>query len=222
MSIAINGLSKVIKGVPVLRDINMSLESGRIYGLKGPNGSGKTMLMRAICGLIRPTEGEVTVGNQIIGRDISFPPSIGVLIENPSFIAKYTGLRNLELLAMIQDIIGIDDIRKALTDVGLDPDDRRVYRKYSLGMKQRLGIAAALMENPEILLLDEPTNALDESGIAQIRELLLSYKKAGSLIVVSCHDSDELELLSDEVFEMYEGRITNHRILTQGAKNEKD
>jgi ABC-2 type transport system ATP-binding protein len=217
MSIVIRELTKVIRGVAVLRDISMSLEPGRIYGLQGPNGSGKSMLMRAICGLIRPTEGEVAVDGQVIGKDISFPPSVGVLIENPSFIAKYTGLRNLELLAMIQDVIDTDDIRKALADVGLDPDDRRTYRKYSLGMKQRLGIAAALMESPRTLLLDEPTNALDESGIAQIRALLLARREAGALIIVSCHDSDELELLSDEIFEMYEGRICKHRLIARGV-----
>ncbi|MDD4700188.1 MAG: ATP-binding cassette domain-containing protein, partial [Oscillospiraceae bacterium] len=165
MYIGIENLTKTIKGATVLKNITVKFESGRVYGLKGKNGSGKTMLMRTICGLIRPTEGTVNIDGAILGKDISFPPSIGVLIENPAFISKYTGFKNLNILASIQNTINDLDIKQALFDVGLEPDDKRVYRKYSLGMKQRLGIACALMELPDIVLLDEPINALDENGV---------------------------------------------------------
>jgi ABC-2 type transport system ATP-binding protein len=209
MQITVKGYTKRIKGAIVLDDLSLRFESGRIYGLKGANGSGKTMLMRAICGLIHPTEGYVSIDGQIICRDISFPPSVGILIEHPAFIFKYTGFKNLKMLASLRGAIGDEQVRTALSAVGLDPDDRRTYRKYSLGMKQRLGIAAALMEEPELLLLDEPINALDEDGILLIRDLLLECKKRGALIIVACHDTDELRLLSDEIIEMHEGRMSN-------------
>lgn len=172
MYIEISNLSKTIKGVEVLKDISLRLESGKIYGLKGKNGSGKTMLMRCIAGLIRATQGKIDINGDILGKDISFPKSIGVLIENPAFIDKYTGFKNLKILASIQNKIDDDTIKQYLSSVGLEPEDKRTYKKYSLGMKQRLGIACALMESPDIILLDEPINALDESGIKLVRKLL--------------------------------------------------
>ena len=135
------------------------------------NGSGKTMLMRAISGLILPTSGKVYINDKELGRHISFPPSIGILIENPSFISNYTGFKNLKILASIQNRISDDEIRDAIRKVGLDPDDKRTFKKYSLGMKQRLGIAAAIMERPDIVILDEPINALDEAGAGLIKGL---------------------------------------------------
>lgn len=212
MQIKINNLTKKIHGTTVLDNISLEFNSNKIYGLSGKNGSGKTMLMRAISGLIKPTTGEIIIGDEIMGKDFSFPPSIGVLIENPAFIPKYTGFKNLKLLASIQNKISDTEIKQTLNDVGLNPDDKRPYRKYSLGMKQRLGIACAIMERPEIILLDEPINALDESGVALIKELLLRFRD-NSIIIISCHDREELEYLSDEIFVMSEGRIIEHKLI---------
>ncbi len=210
MKIKITHLSKKIKKAVILDDVNMELESGRIYGLKGKNGSGKTMLMRAICGLITPTSGTVEIDGKILGKDISFPESIGVLIENPSFISNYTGMKNLQVLASIQKRIGDEEIRNTLELVGLDPDDKRTFKKYSLGMKQRLGIAEAIMERPDIVILDEPINALDEAGAAMIREILQNLRDEGKLIILACHDTEELNFLADEIYEIAEGKIVGH------------
>lgn len=201
---------KSFKSAEVLKNINLTLESGKVIGLKGKNGSGKTMLMRAISGLILPTSGKVYINDKEIGRHISFPPSIGILIENPSFISNYTGFKNLKILASIQNRISDDEIRDAIRKVGLDPDDKRTFKKYSLGMKQRLGIAAAIMERPDIVILDEPINALDEAGAGLIKGLLDELKANGSLIIIACHDTEELNYLSDEIYEIYDGEITGH------------
>ena len=201
---------KSFKSAEVLKNINLTLESGKVIGLKGKNGSGKTMLMRAISGLILPTSGQVYINDKELGRQISFPPSIGILIENPSFISNYTGFKNLKILASIQNRISDDEIRDAIRKVGLDPDDKRTFKKYSLGMKQRLGIAAAIMERPDIVILDEPINALDEAGAGLIKGLLDELKANGSLIIIACHDTEELNYLSDEIYEIYDGEITGH------------
>ena len=200
---------KSFKSAEVLKNINLTLESGKVIGLKGKNGSGKTMLMRAISGLILPTSGKVYINDKELGRHISFPPSIGILIENPSFISNYTGFKNLKILASIQNRISDDEIRDAIRKVGLDPDDKRTFKKYSLGMKQRLGIAAAIMERPDIVILDEPINALDEAGAGLIKGLLDELKANGSLIIIACHDTEELNYLSDEIYEIYDGEITS-------------
>lgn len=201
---------KSFKSAEVLKNINLTLESGKVIGLKGKNGSGKTMLMRAISGLILPTSGKVYINDKELGRHISFPQSIGILIENPSFISNYTGFKNLKILASIQNRISDDEIRDAIRKVGLDPDDKRTFKKYSLGMKQRLGIAAAIMERPDIVILDEPINALDEAGAGLIKGLLDELKANGSLIIIACHDTEELNYLSDEIYEIYDGEITGH------------
>ncbi len=211
MRIDIENLTKTIHGVTVLDNISVYFEQGKIYGLSGKNGSGKTMLMRSICGLIKPTSGRILIDGKILGKDFSFPASIGVLIENPSFISKYTGFKNLKMLASIQNKITDDDITDILNAVGLDPSDKRTYRKYSLGMKQRLGIACALMEKPDIILLDEPLNALDESGIPLVKNLLEQAKKRGAVIIISCHDKENLALLSDEILIMSEGKIISKK-----------
>jgi len=213
IKIKITDLCKNIKKVPILVDMNMELEGGKIYGLKGKNGSGKTMLMRAICGLIVPTSGTIDIDGEILGKDISFPRSVGVLIENPAFISNYTGLKNLQVLASIQKRIGDKEIRKSIEEIGLDPDDKRTYKKYSLGMKQRLGIVGAIMENPDIVILDEPINALDESGALLVREILSDLKTNGSIIILACHDAEELEFLSDEIYTISEGKIIGHNVL---------
>lgn len=207
--IVIKGLNKKIKGSPVLTDINLEFNGGKVYGLKGKNGSGKTMLMRAVSGLITADSGTVTINGEVLGKQISFPRSIGVLIENPAFISNYTGFKNLSVLASIQKRIDVDRIRQTLEEVGLDPDDKRTYRKYSLGMKQRLGIAAAVMEYPDIIILDEPVNALDESGAMLVREILRKAKERGAIIILACHDREELEFLSDVIYEISDGRIVS-------------
>lgn len=209
ITIEIQNLSKKIKKADILEEINLRMEGGRIYGLRGKNGSGKTMLMRAICGLILPTKGKVIIGGEELGKDISFPRSIGVLIENPSFLNTHTGYKNLEILADINGKINEEQINNTLQSVGLEPMDKRKYKKYSLGMKQRLGIACAVMEQPDIIILDEPINALDEAGVQQVRAILKEHKERGALIIVACHDKEELELLADEIYYIENGRIIN-------------
>ncbi|MGN0327616.1 MAG: ATP-binding cassette domain-containing protein [Lachnospira sp.] len=211
MEILIQGVNKTIKKVPILTDINLKMESGKVYGLKGKNGSGKTMLMRAICGLIIPDSGKIVIDGEELGKDISFPRSVGVLIENPAFINSYTGFKNLKVLASIQNRIDDQQIRNTLNKVGLDPNDKRTYRKYSLGMKQRLGIAAAVMEKPDIVILDEPINALDESGANKVREILSEQKNRGAICIIACHDTEELNFLSDEIIEISEGKIVGNK-----------
>ena len=210
MYLEIQNLSKTISKNPILRNITIGMERGKIYGLRGKNGSGKTMLMRAICGLILPTEGSVSIDGEVLGKDISFPRSIGALNENPGFIANYSGLKNLQILAAIQNHIGQKDIEAIMEQLGLDSADPKKFKKYSLGMKQKLGIAAAVMENPDLIILDEPINALDEKSVEIVKQLLLNHKERGALIIISCHDREELEFLSDEVFCMEDGQIRDH------------
>lgn len=218
--VEVDHVSKRIGSALVLDDISMSMHGGRIYGLLGANGSGKTMLMRAVCGLIRPSSGAVRINGKIVGKkDIPFPPSVGVLIENPTFLDGYTALGNLRLLAHIKNVVSDHDIRRILDDVGLDPDDRRTYRKFSLGMRQRLGIAAAVMENPRLIVLDEPTNGLAADGVMQLRALLNKQRQIGALIMVASHDRDELELMSDELFEIDHACVVGHRnLVREGAR----
>lgn len=208
MYIEMRNVSKKIKGTVVLDNINYRFEGGNIYGLKGINGSGKTMLMRSICGLIH-TDGEIDIDGDILGSDISFPKSIGALLENPAFISSYTGKKNLKLLASIKDIINDEDIDSALKMVGLDCNDKRTYKKYSLGMKQKLGIAAAIMEKPDILILDEPLNAIDEYGITMLRTILENEKNRGAIIIITCHDTEELVKLSDVIINIDDGKIVS-------------
>lgn len=204
--IKLDGVTKYIKGSLILDDINLELEKNHVYGFKGANGSGKTMLFRTIAGLMPPTKGSVTIDDKMLYKDMSFPESIGVLIENPAFLPGLTGRANLDIIADMTNVDKADMVVNALNAVGLDPDDRRKYRKYSLGMKQRLGIAAAIMGEPEIILLDEPFNALDPDGIDLIRKLILELKSRCT-ILVACHDREELELVADQTFVMYAGKI---------------
>ena len=206
MYIELKNVSKKIKGIDILDDVSLRMESGKIYGFRGKNGSGKTMLMRAIAGLIKVT-GTVDIDGKILGKDEMFPPSIGILIENPSFISNYTGFENLKTLASIRERIDDNKIRQTLTEVGLEPDDKRTFKKYSLGMKQRLGIAAAIMEDPDILLLDEPLNGLDNEGVEEIRKVLLSLKEKGKLIILASHSKEDIQILCDTVFRMDHGKI---------------
>lgn len=191
----------------ILDDINLKLVSGKIYGFVGKNGSGKTMLMRAICGLINPTSGEVIIDNKVLGKDISFPDNVGILIENPGFIPSYSGFKNLKYLARIKNKISDEDIKSVILMVGLDPNDKKSYRKYSLGMKQKLGIAGAIMENPNLLILDEPFNALDEETVENIRNIIKYKKDKENIVILSCHDREEIENLCDEIIEIKLGKI---------------
>lgn len=207
MKVELKNVSKRLNDVTVLEDISLTLESGTIYGLKGKNGCGKTMLMRMMAGLIYPTSGTVSIDGEVLHKDIATPRSIGILIENPAFLPGYTGQRNLELLAGLTGKADRTQIAKTMSRVGLDPNDKRTYRKYSLGMKQRLGIACALMECPDLILLDEPINAIDEKGVPKIWEALQEEKQRGALIVLACHDTEELTSLADQIITIEEGKI---------------
>lgn len=208
MKLELQHVTKVIRRITVLNDVNLTLESGTIYGLRGINGSGKTMLMRLMAGLIRPTKGKVLLDGRRLGKELSFPSDMGMLIENPAFLDGYTAAQNLRLLAGIRKKVGEERIREILEQVGLGWEDKRKYRQFSLGMKQRLGIAGAVLEHPQLLLIDEPTNALDTDGVEMVQELLLEEKKRGALIVLACHDFSILQSLSDVLYSVKEGRVT--------------
>lgn len=210
--IQIKNVSKKIKNNVVLDHINLELDKGKIYGFRGINGSGKTMLFRAICGLITSTEGEIIIDNKKLHEDMSFPESIGVLIENPGFLPNYSGKQNLQLLAEIKDIITSEDIDQIITLVGLDPKDSRKYKQYSLGMKQKLGIAQALMEDPDLILLDEPTNSLDEESVEKILGIIENQKRKGKTILIASHDKASLEQISDYIFKIENGRIVQGEV----------
>lgn len=207
MKIEITNLKKVIKGTIVLDDINYTFSGGRIYGLCGKNGCGKTMLMRLIAGLIYPSSGTIRIKDKVLGKDISFPESVGMLIENPSFLNDYTGKQNLEMLAGLQKNVDKAEVRRVLEQVGLDPDDKRKFYKYSLGMRQRLGIAAAITGSPELILLDEPINAIDTDGVQEIRAIIRGLSAENRIIIVASHDKSEMDYLADEKIYMSEGRL---------------
>jgi ABC-2 type transport system ATP-binding protein len=205
--IQLKNVSKNIKGKPILENINVAFQDGKVYGLKGINGSGKIMLMRMISGLIYPTEGTIFIDGKELGKDISFPEQMGILIENPVFLDSYTGFDNLKMLASINGKASEQDIADSMRRVGLDPADKRKYRKYSLGMKQRMGIAAALMEQPKILILDEPLNALDTEGINLFSEIIKREREKRTLIIISCHDESKLDEYSDILIDLENGKI---------------
>lgn len=207
MYLTIEKVSKVIKGQTLLNQVSLALEKGKIYVLQGKNGSGKTLLLKAMCGLLIPTEGTVCVDGKILGKDTDFPESVGALIENPGFIQGYSAFKNLKMLADINHKISEQDILDILKEVGLEDCGKKKYRNFSLGMKQKLGIAAALMEKPKLILLDEPTNALDEKSVKVLRDILNKRKEEGALIVVASHDKEELELLADKIFMVEEGNV---------------
>ena len=211
--IVVEEVSKSYKGISVLDHVNISFEKGKIHGIIGRNGSGKTVFIKIICGLVRPDEGHVSVNGKEIGKDADFPESIGVIIEAPGFLPNLSAYRNLDYLASLKGVIGKEEIRNAMSLVGLDPDDRKHVGKFSLGMKQRLGIAQAIMENPDILILDEPMNALDKSGVAEIRELLLRLKAEGKTILIVSHNAEDIRMLCDTVHEMDGGKLTRQSLI---------
>lgn len=208
MNIEIRHVTKVIKKTKVIDNVNFTFEGGKIYGLSGKNGCGKTMLMRLISGLIYPTDGEIVIDGKILGKDCSFPESIGLLIENPAFLDEYTAYENLKMLNGIGGKkIDKEGIAQLLNSVGLDPLDNRKYYKFSLGMRQRLGIAAAIMGEPDIILLDEPINAIDAEGVSDIRDLIRGLRDEGRVIIIACHDKEEMEYMADEIIYLKSGKI---------------
>ncbi len=213
MKIEVKNFTKELKNKKVLDNVNITFESGKIYGLHGRNGSGKTMLLRAICGLIYPTEGEVIIDGKKIEKGMEFPENVGLIIENMTMLPDYTAYSNLRLIAKIKNIATKEDIRKAIETVGLDPDSKKKVRAFSLGMKQKLNIAQAIMEHPNLYLLDEPTNALDEETVKNIRDLLLSYKNEGALIIIASHNKEDLDVLCDEIIEISEGKIKQNQTI---------
>ncbi len=195
----------------ILNCINYLFERGKIHGIIGRNGSGKTMLMKCICGFVHPTSGTIFVDGKEIGKDCDFPQNIGVIIETPEFIPHYSGYRNLKLLAELNKKIGSEQIKQAMLQVGLDPDLKRHVRKYSLGMRQRLGLAQAIMEDPELLILDEPMNGLDKDGVKDMRQYLLDLKEQGKTILIASHSAEDIDVLCDTVAEMDKGVLTVFR-----------
>ena len=207
MRIIIDDVSKNIKKLPIIPNVSLHLESGKIYGLRGKNGAGKTMLLRLICGLVLPTSGKITIDNLELGKDLSFPDSLGILIENPGLITNYSGIKNLMTLASIKDEIDQHTIIDLMNYFDLDPNDNKKVKNYSLGMKQKIGIISAVMENPKIILLDEPLNGLDEESTQKVLALLTNRKEKGALIIVASHDKEELDFLADEIIEMKAGKV---------------
>ncbi len=206
--IEINGLTKKYGKNTVLDDINISFSYGKIYGLVGRNGSGKTMLLKSILGFTIPDEGTVTIDGKVIGKDIDIPESIGAIIENPGFLLDRSAFQNLKYLAMISGGVQDEEIRDVIRLVGLDPDDKKKVKGFSMGMRQRLGLAQAMMENPQILLLDEPMNGLDDSGVDDMRRILLEYINPERVIIMASHSREDIEVLCDEVYRMTQGKMT--------------
>lgn len=198
--IFVENVTKAFGGQEVLKTVCVKFEMGKIYGIVGRNGSGKTVLLKCICGLLYPSTGTVTVGGKVVGKDVDYPENVGFIIETSGFLPRYSGLKNLKYLAAVRGKVKKDEIRKYMELVGLNPDDKKHVGNYSLGMRQRLGIAQALMENPDILILDEPMNALDNNGVEEMRTILLKMKEQGKLIIIASHVRDDIDILCDEVY----------------------
>lgn len=207
MRIDVTNLSKIIRGSVILDNISIHFESGHIYGIIGKNGSGKTMLLRAISGLIVPSSGVVYVDGKALGTEISFPPEIGILIEKPEFLGHLSGFENLKMLSEIKGSISDANIAEYMNYFDLDPEEKKPVRKYSQGMKQKLGIIQAIMENQKLLVLDEPFNALDEKSVKLFRELLIEYKKQEKLIILTSHNKEDIESLCDHTYQIQSGQI---------------
>ena len=207
MTLTAQHVCKTIRRTPILQDVNLTLEGGTIYGFVGRNGSGKTMLFRALSGLMKLSGCTVSLGGQVLHRDFAVLPSLGIVLEHVGMYPNLTGVENLRYLAGLTGRAGASDIRTALERVGLDPDDKRTYRKYSLGMKQRLAIAQAIMEKPDVLMLDEPTNGLDDDGVRKIRDLILAEKAQGTIVLLASHNQEDIRILSDHLFRMEQGRL---------------
>ena len=205
--IKLENATKAYGGEKVLDGINLSFESGKIYGLVGRNGSGKTLLLKSILGFLSLDEGFCQVDDKVIGKDIDFVPNTGFIIETPGFMGRETGFNNLKFLARINNKIGDEEIRRSIERLGLDPDSKKKVSQYSMGMKQRLAIAQAIMEDPAILILDEPMNGLDNERVIKVRDLLLELKEAGKLIILASHNKEDIDVLCDEIIRIDKGRI---------------
>lgn len=195
----------------VLHDIQHAFEAKQIHGIVGNNGSGKTVLMKCICGFMHPTSGAIYVDYEQVGKDVDFPKDMGIIIETPGFLPNLTGIKNLQLLASLNRTIGTKEIREVIRRVGLDPDMKKSVGKYSLGMRQRLGIAQAIMEDPTLLILDEPFNGLDKHGVREMRELLKALREQGKTILLASHNASDIEELCDTVCEMDAGVLSKVR-----------
>lgn len=208
VAISVQGVSKTFGDTEVLHAVWRDFEAGKIHGIVGNNGSGKTVLMKCICGFLPPTTGKVLVQGRQVGRDMDFPDDAGIIIETPGFLPNLTGMKNLELLASLRRRIDREAIRENIVRVGLDPDMKKPVSKYSLGMRQRLGIAQAIMENPSILILDEPLNGLDKNGVAHMRQLIKELREQGKTIILASHNQMDIDELCDTVCEMESGILT--------------
>ena len=208
MELIAENITKIIKKKKILSNISLNLCGGNIYGFVGRNGSGKTMLFRALSGLMSLNSGYVTLDGKVLKREFSVLPSLGIVLENASLYTNLTGIQNLTYLANLTGKIGQEEIRTSISRVGLDPEDKRTYGKYSLGMKQRLAIAQAIMEYPDIIMLDEPTNGLDEYGVDEIRQLILEEKERGALILLASHNSEDIRILVDHLYRIDGGGIS--------------
>lgn len=207
MKLVAQEINKSIKGKKILNNISLTMETGNVYGFWGRNGSGKTMLFRALSGLMRIDSGEIYWNGQMLHKDFSVLPSLGIAIEHAGLYPNMTGIDNLLYLANIKGIIGKKQICEAIERVGLDPYDKRVYGKYSMGMKQRLVIAQAIMESPDVIMLDEPTNGLDETGVKEIRELIEQEKHRGALLLLTSHNKEDMRILTDTIYKLCDGSI---------------
>ncbi len=208
IAIRVQGVSKTFGDTEVLHEVRRDFEEGKIHGIVGNNGSGKTVLMKCICGFLPPTTGRVLVRGRQVGRDMDFPDDTGIIIETPGFLPNLSGMKNLELLASLRRRIDKEAIRETIRRVGLDPDMKKPVGKYSLGMRQRLGIAQAIMENPSILILDEPLNGLDKNGVAHMRRLIKELREQGKTILLASHNPMDIDELCDTVCEMDAGVMT--------------
>lgn len=207
-TIEVNEVNLVIGKTQILKNVTVNFEKGKIHGLIGRNGSGKTMLMKCICGFIKPTSGKIIVQEQVVGKDMDYPENMGIIIETPGFIPYYSGYKNLKLLAGLRNKIGKQEVIEAMEKVGLDPNLKNHVKKYSLGMRQRLGLAQAIMENPDILILDEPMNGLDKEGVEDMRKYLLDLREQGKTILIASHSSEDISVLCDTVSEMEKGILS--------------
>ena len=210
--IKIENYTQKIKKDIILNDINLHLKENKIYGFVGRNGSGKSILFKGICGLLNISNGKIIIKGKEIGKDIDFYDNLGAVLDGAGFLPNLSSFDNLKLLASIRNKISDSDIKSALNKVGLDPNDKKKYKKYSLGMKQKLALAQAIMENPELLILDEPFNGLDSYSVKDIREMLNDYKKEGKTILISSHIKEDIDILCDEVYELDRGNINKLNI----------
>ena len=208
IAISVQNLSKSFGQERVLKNVTRDFEKGKIHGIVGNNGSGKTVLMKCICGFLIPDSGSITVNGERVGVDVDFPRDIGLIIETPGFLPNMTGVKNLEILASLNKKIGLREIAAAIRRVGLDPLMKKPVGKYSLGMRQRLGIAQAIMENPSLLILDEPLNGLDKHGVREMRQLIKGLKEQGKTILLASHNQGDIDELCDTVCEMDAGVMT--------------